>query len=225
MSRREAVIAKVVKMLRLARNAGTDAEAHTALTLAQRLMYAHDISEGDVETTEDAEPIDDNVVDDDRARLGWKEYLAAIVAENFRCAFIISVEKASGRTRLVFVGRKDDVAVATEAYVAAVLVGTSLAEACAATRLHHHKDEARASFYSGFLKGLDEAFRASAVSNALLVVADAAVVAHASALTNVSEADGAALPVGDVAALREGIEAGHAHASAERRLPARERKV
>ncbi len=53
-SRREAVLDKVVKMLRLARRAGTEAEAHTALTLAQKLMYAHDIAEHELDDADAA---------------------------------------------------------------------------------------------------------------------------------------------------------------------------
>lgn len=63
MSTREDVIAKVVKVLRLARGAGTEAEAQTALMMAQKLMYAHDIAAGELDAPDATQPIEDMVVD------------------------------------------------------------------------------------------------------------------------------------------------------------------
>jgi hypothetical protein len=218
MSRRDEVIAKVVKMLRLARAAGTEAEAHTALTLAQKLMYAHEIAEHELAEHEAAQPIEDTVVDASGRHVGWKEYLAAIIAESFRCAYIISQSRSSGVVRLVFVGRRSDVVVADEAYQASAAVAATLAEECAGSRDEAGRDAARASFLTGFLKGLYDRLQENAASTALLVVAEPAVMAHAAALTNAGSASGADLPATDGSALREGIESGYAHGSGERRL-------
>ena len=206
-------------MLRLARGAGTEAEAHTALTLAQKLMYAHEIAEHELTEPDAAQPIEDAVIDAAGRRVGWKEYLAAVIAENFRCAYIISQSRSSGVVRLVFVGRRPDVLVAAEAYQTSAIVAATLAEACASTRPEPDRDAARGSFLTGFLKGLYDRFQESTAGTALLVVAEPAVLQHATALTNGGSATGADLPAADGSALREGFESGYAHGSGERHLP------
>lgn len=205
-------------MLRLARGAGTEAEAHTALTLAQKLMYAHDIEDQELLEPEAIQPIDDAVVDATGRHVAWKEYLAAIIAENFRCAYIISEHRGTGVVRLVFVGRRSDAAVASEAYAASAMVAAHLAEACAKSREPAEQPAARASFLTGFLRGLCGRFDENASKTALLVVADAGVVAEARALSNAAEATGGALPVSDGDAVREGFVSGYAHGSGRRGL-------
>lgn len=218
MNRRDEVIQKVVKMLRLARNAGTEAEAHTALTLAQKLMYAHEIEEHELDEPAVVQPIDDAVVDEMGRHVDWKEYLAAIVAENFRCAYIISQRRTSGVIRLVFVGRRADVAIAREAYETSTIVAAHLAEQCAQRRAPHERPAARASFLTGFLRGLCGRFDENTASTALMVIADQEVLAEARALANGGAATGGQLPVADGEALREGYESGYAHGSGERAL-------
>ena len=217
-------------MLRLARAAGTEAEAHTALSLAQRLMYAHGLEAHEVEESNgsggdgDVEPIEESMVDHASSRLGWREYLAAVVAENFRCAYILSqgrtiaASSKRGIVRLVFVGRQLDVAAATHAYRAAMFAGETLAEAYATERDEAEQNDARAAYLTGFLSGLDRRFRENIASAALTVRLDDAVVAHAQKLTNAGEAEGVGLPVGDVDALRAGFEQGFAYGDTTRRI-------
>lgn len=219
MSTRDDAIARVIKVLRLARAAGTEAEAQTALVLAQRLMYAHDIAAGELEEPESVQPIDDAVLDAHGHHVPWKEYLAAIIAESFRCAYIISESRSTGVVRLVLVGRRADVAVATEAYLAGAAVAASLAEACAATRPEADREGARASFLTGFLKGLLDRLTENAASTALVVLADAEVVARAAAWTNGGAATGGALPTSDADALQDGLESGYLHGSGRRSIP------
>jgi hypothetical protein len=218
--RREAVLEKVVKMLRLARRAGTEAEAHTALTLAQKLMYAHDIAEHELEDAgrERSAPIEDTVVDETGHHVPWREYLAAIVAENFRCAYVISESRATGHVRLVLLGRREDATVAHEAFTAAAMVAAHLADMCAIKRVEGERSAARASFLTGFLKGLADRFAENAASSALLVVADPEVTQHAQAFTNAAPARGGGLATSDPGALHEGFESGYAHGSRTRRI-------
>ena len=219
-------------MLRLARAAGTEAEAHTALSLAQKLMYAHGLEAHEVdESTEggggggetDLEPIEEAMVDHASSRLGWREYLAAVVAENFRCAYILSQGKPSasskrGVVRLVFVGRQLDVAAGTHAYRAAMFAGETLAEAYAKERDEAEREKARDAYLSGFLAGLDRRLRENIASAALTIRLDDAVLAHAQRLTNAGEAVGVGLPVGDVDALRSGFEHGFAYGDKTKRF-------
>jgi hypothetical protein len=215
---RESVITKVVAMLRLARAAGSEAEAHTAFALAQRLMYAHDIEERELEEAPSPAPIDDAVVDTAAGHVGWKEVLAAIVAESFRCAIILSRSRSTGAVSTVFLGRRDDVAVATEAYQAAVVVAGNLAEEHAAARPRGERDAARGSFLTGFLRGIDKRFRENAAGAALMVLADPEVMAHATALTNGGAAAEQPLETRDAEAMREGFETGFEQGGGSRRL-------
>ena len=224
-SRRE-VLEKVVKMLRLARAAGSEAEAHTALTLAQKLMYAHGLAAHEVEgSEEEVEPIEESVIDHASARLGWREYLAAVVAENFRCAYILSRPKlpaaaasSASVIRLVFVGRQHDVSAAAEAYRAVTIAGETLAEAYVAERVEAEQQAAREAYLSGFLAGLDRRFREQVTATALVVRIEDAVMAHARALTNAGDAQGVGLAIADKEALRTGYAQGFAFGDATKRI-------
>ena len=94
-------------------------------------MYAPDIVAQELDEPEVAQPIEDTVVDASGHHVAWKEFLAAIVAESFRCAYIISESRSAALVRLVFVGRRPDTLVAAEAYRTSAAVASSLAEACA----------------------------------------------------------------------------------------------
>jgi hypothetical protein len=213
-SRRDA-LEKVVKMLRLARAAGTEAEAQTALALAQKLMYAHGLEAEDVEgDTSDVESIDEEMVDHASNRLGWREYLAAVIAENFRCAYIMSHPRsAPNAVRLVFVGRTHDVAAASAAYRAATVAGETLA--------YRFVDETGGSFesyLSGFLAGLDQRFRENVTESALAIRLEDAVMESARSLTNAGDAEAAILPTADAGAVSAGYDAGFAYGDRKKRL-------
>ena len=224
-SRRE-VLQKVVKMLRLARAAGTEAEAHTALSLAQKLMYAHGLAAHEVEgpelegrEAEELEPIEESVIDHASSRLGWREYLAAVVAENFRCAYILSRGKsAHAVTRLVFVGRAHDVGAGSEAYRAATIAGETLAERYVQERPDGEHDAARQAYLSGFLAGLDRRFRDNVAETALVLRLEDEVVARARSLTNAGDAQGVGLRFGDHGALRAGYDEGFAFGDPTKRI-------
>ncbi len=109
----------------------------------------------------------------------------------------------------MFVGRRTDVLVATEAYVASAAVAATLAEECARTREPADRDGARASFLTGFLKGLLDRLTENAASTALMVLADPAVLEHAAAFTNGGAATGSTLATSDPNALNEGLESGY----------------
>lgn len=216
-SRREA-LEKVVRMLRLARAAGTEAEAQTALALAQKLMYAHGLEAEDVDGTNvEIEPIEEEMVDHASNRLGWREYLAAVIAENFRCAFIMSHPRSAlNAVRLVFVGRAHDVAAASAAYRAATVSGETLA--------YRYVDEtgrgdaAFRTYLSGFLAGLDRRLRENVTESALAIRLEDSVMERAEALTNAGEATSSTLPVDDAHALRSGYADGFAFGDAKKQI-------
>ena len=214
MPSRDEAIAKVVKVLRLARGAGTEHEAHAALLTAQKLMYQHDIGEHEVhDQAAPSEAILDTVVEQSGERMPWNEYLAAVIAENFRCAYIISRSRSTGVTRLVFVGRSADVTVAAEAYQSAATAARQLGEAFAASREPGARAAAKDSYLIGFLKGLYERFQVNITQGALVVQTEAEVVAHAAAFTNAEPAQGAALTASDAEAVDRGFATGYQYGS------------
>lgn len=221
MPSRADIVEKIVKILRLARGAGTDAEAHNALLHAQRLMLAHDVSETELSDPAESMAIEEVVADHLGARLPWKEYLAAVIAESFRCAYIISRARSTGATHFVFIGQGADAPIATEAYHTAVSAADQLAARHAATR--PDADIARASYLSGFISGLYERFQESSTKNPLLVCTPAAVLAHAQAYT-CAHADGGALPTEDADAVKRGYDTGWTFGGDRRALDEPEEK-
>ena len=129
---------------------------------------------------------------------------------------MISESRSSVVVRLVFLGRRPDVVVATEAYQASAAVAASLAEDCASRRDPSEADAARASFLTGFLKGLADRLAENATGTALVVRPDADVLAHAAAFTNGGDATGGPLATSDAQALQEGHESGYRHGSGTR---------
>lgn len=214
---RNQAIEKVVKVLRLARSAGTEHEAHAALLTAQRLMYAHAIAEHEVAAAPAAkEAILESVIERSGKRLPWSEHLAAVIAQNFRCAFLISRSRSTGAVALVFIGRHSDATVAGEAYRSAAAAGQSLADAFALTRAPPDRAEARSSYLLGFLKGLYERFQES--SGALMVLTEPEIVEHATALANGGAAQGGPLLAHDAEAVEEGYASGFQYGSNTRPL-------
>lgn len=216
---RAQIIAQVVKVLRLARGAGTEHEAHAALLTAQRLMYKHDISEHEVDGQEvPTEAITDVVIEQSGVRMPWHEYLAAVVAENFRCAYLISTSRSTGQTRLVFVGRSADVEVAVEAYRSARAVALQLGDTHARLRPAKERAAAKESYLLGFLKGLYDRFQESVEKGALMVRTDAEVQDLAASFSNAAPAQGEALVARDAEALQQGHATGYQYGSGKRAL-------
>jgi hypothetical protein len=226
MPTRDEAIEKVIKVLRLARGAGTEQEAQTALLTAQRLMYAHDIAGHEVAAEPAApdkaargaakEAIREIVLERAGQRRPWHETLAAVIAENFRCAYLISYSRSTRAVSLIFIGRTSDATVAAEAYFSAAAAAGALADAFALHRAD--RSEAQQSYLIGFLKGLYERFQESRSQTALLLVTEPEIVAHATALANGGEARGEPLAAHDADALRDGYASGFQYGSSTRPL-------
>lgn len=111
------VLRKVQKLLRLAGN-GADDEGQSALLMAQKLLAENKLSMNDLDIADKEQVQQKNVVEGDGTeptRLQWwMKTLATIIGENFRCyAFIRSV---GNKTKIVFLGLEEDVAVAKSVY-------------------------------------------------------------------------------------------------------------
>lgn len=172
---------RIQKLLRLARDAGaTPAEAESALLQAQRIMAENGIEDGEVVDTTGAE---EEILDEDvlvvRRKEFWRGRLGVVISRNFRCKMYWNTY-ARGRVGVHFLGRRSDVAIAKEVYVAAVEV--ALQQVADFLRIHGGGLKARSAFLAGFADGLaakydEQVVQMRASSTALVVVADAGVEA------------------------------------------------
>jgi hypothetical protein len=123
MSERENVMTKIRKALALANDGASDHECETALLMAQRLMtkYGIDMSEVESQDTDEQgkEVVHENVTERGRTPY-WKKALSNVIADNFRCYNY--TRTGGGKSRIVFLGTKEDVALAKELFDFAVNV-------------------------------------------------------------------------------------------------------
>ena len=105
------VIDKIKKLLSLAGNNPSDEEAKAAMMKAQDLLAENDLSLEDVDR-------DDDMVfacisqKGKRAPFWWKQMIANIIANNFRCVVFIARNREEGLSGLKFIGHKLDLEVA-----------------------------------------------------------------------------------------------------------------
>lgn len=177
----EKALDRIKKLLRLARDSGaTQAEAESALLQAQRIMAEHGFEDGEVlETAAPEEAILDEDVAVVRRREFWRGRLAVTVARNFRCKMYWR-SRPDGLNGVHFLGRKGDVAIAREVYVAAQEV--ALQQARSFLAVNRGGLVARNAFLAGFAEGLAAKFDEQvavmkAAGTSLAVVADAGVEA------------------------------------------------
>lgn len=102
----EKIIKKVKNLLELAYDAPNDEEGQTALLMAQKLMVKHNLSLHDVNTKQKNEAIGETVGHWEYRMSWWKEKLAAILGENFRCQTIRRRKKKEGITQIIFLDMK-----------------------------------------------------------------------------------------------------------------------
>lgn len=93
-------------------NGASEAEAQTAMLMAQKLMAKHGLDMSDVEAT-DNEKEEKEIVEEfgnDSKITWWHKSLARVIADNFRCYYFLR----SGHkvTRIVFMGVKEDAEIA-----------------------------------------------------------------------------------------------------------------
>lgn len=127
---REAIVTKINKLLEMTeRNGATQAEAVQFALKAQQLMAEHDIEEYELGIGVE-EPIVSVQVGSSSTRQ-WRDILARIVAENFRCKFYFHCERKEGRTRrstyVNFYGYRHDAQAAALVFERLYEIGDKLA--------------------------------------------------------------------------------------------------
>lgn len=153
------IISKVQNLLELSYDAPNDEEGQTALLMAQKLMVKHNLSMNAIKTSQKNTNIGEIVGHWEYRMVWWKEKLAAILGENFRCKTIRRRLVEKGITQIVFFGYDTDAELCTKVYE-----GTLSYLDYRLKRLYPTVSKARwknykKSYLLGFLDGLDQRFK------------------------------------------------------------------
>lgn len=160
--RKESIMAKIRKALALANDGANDQECETAMLMAQRLMAKHGVDMSEVEQEqEETKEISDEAITERGRTPYWKKSLAMVIAENFRCYSY--TRTGFGKSRLFFLGVKEDVELAKELFEFAV----NVLERSVRNYLRKQREERgdsyegsglRNDYILGFIDGLKEKF-------------------------------------------------------------------
>lgn len=159
------IISKVQNLLELAYDAPSDEEGQTALLMAQKLMVKHNLSISDIKTYQKNDNIGETVGHWEYRMVWWKEKLAAILGENFRCKTIRRRVVEKGITQLIFFGYDTDAELCTKVYEGALLYLEYRLKRLFPTVSKARWKDYKKSYLLGFLDGLDQRFKNQAQSS------------------------------------------------------------
>ena len=156
---RKKLIDKIKKLLALAGNNNNEAECVAAALKAQKLIADNNIE--DFELNEKTPENIEELLSDPYCGKRWREILAAIVAENFRCkSYILYSSKNSWKNgkmfQQVFVGYTSDASAALLVYNKLVEVGEVNAKLASqkAKKLYGTSQGVKNTFLLGFCYGV-----------------------------------------------------------------------
>ena len=168
------IISKIEKLLALAGNNPSEAEAQAALLKAQQLMAEHNL---DMAQFEDAGKVKKEAVKDyvrGYHNTGWAIHLAQVICNNFRCNLLRAPHYG-----LVFVGLKEDVAICKAVFTFAA---QTLYKNMKKLRRQYRKagkptDGISGDYSDGFIAGLQAKYKEQVDKNnwGLVLVKDALV--------------------------------------------------
>ena len=153
------IISKVQNLLELAYDAPNDEEGQTALLMAQKLMVKHNLSMSDIKTSQKNDNILETVGHWEYRMVWWKEKLAAILGENFRCKTIRRRLVEKGITQMIFFGYDTDAELCTKVYEGALLYLDYRLKRLFPTVSKARWKDYKKSYLLGFLDGLDQRFK------------------------------------------------------------------
>ena len=177
------VIAKIEKLLALAGNNPSEAEAQAAMLKAQKLMAEHnlDMAQFQDKSQEKKEAITEYFRG--YHNTNWAISLARVICDNFRCNLL----RAPGYG-LVFIGLKEDVAICKAVFSFAAQV---LDKNMAKLRRQYRKqnlptDGISGDYAAGFIAGLRDKYKEQVEKNnwGLILVKDALVEQKTKDITN-----------------------------------------
>lgn len=181
----KAIVKKVQKAMRLAGNADDD-EGQTSLLMAQKLMAKYNLSQSDIdiEGYEEFDRDNKNVVEGDGTEYTrlqwWMKSLASIIADNFKCYTFFRTY--NGKSKVVFMGMEQDVAIAKTVYDFAVSSIKFFSDIyIKRNKLGGNRSQTMAiknDYISGYLNGLKAKFKEQVEREnwGLIIIKDALVV-------------------------------------------------
>lgn len=169
----EKIVEKIAKLLNVSKDRGaTDAEAMSALAMAQQLMAKYGVAASDLEEVERDESNIVSLKCEHKWDAGYRQNLACVISENYRCKVYLN-----GGT-IVFMGVEEDALIAKQAFEFAYRFiyrrGNQEYEKAKKESLFGSARGVFNSYALGFIKGLDEVL--SAQSKALMIVVPDTVV-------------------------------------------------
>lgn len=153
------IISKVQNLLELAYDAPNDEEGQTALLMAQKLMVKHNLSMSDIKASQKNDNIGETVGHWEYRMVWWKEKLAAILGENFRCKTIRRRLVEKGITQMIFFGYDTDAELCTKVYEGALLYLDYRLKRLFPTVSKARWKDYKKSYLLGFLDGLAQRFK------------------------------------------------------------------
>jgi hypothetical protein len=177
------IISKIEKLLALAGNNPSEAEAQAAMLKAQKLMAEHNL---DMSTFKEAGEVKKEVEQvwvKGGHNCNWMIRLAQVVAENFRCNLL----RGTGYG-LVFIGLKEDVAICTQVFnFASHTMDRNMTKLRRQYRKQGLSTEGISGDYAmGFISGLRDKFKEQVENNnwGLVLVKDNAVMEYTEKVKN-----------------------------------------
>lgn len=159
------IIEKIQNLLELAYDAPNDEEGQTALLMAQRLMVKHNLSMNDLTNSKTQKDIGETIGTWEYRLPWWKEKLAGILGENFRCKTIRRRLPEDGITQIIFFGYQSDAEFCSKVYEGALLyLKYRLKRLFPIVSRARWKDYKK-SYLLGFLNGIDQRFQDQAQSS------------------------------------------------------------
>lgn len=177
------IISKIEKLLSLAGNNPSEAEAQAAMLKAQQLMAENNIS---METVKGSDPTKNEVVQEwikGGQSCQWMRHLAQVIANNFRCSYLVGTGYG-----LVFVGIKEDVNICIQVFNFA---SHTLDRNMMKLRRQYRKqgldtNGISGDYSAGFIKGLRDKFQEQVEQKGwgLVLVKDKAVIEYVDNIKN-----------------------------------------
>lgn len=182
------IIDKIRSTLNLA-NAKDDHESHTAMLLAQQMMAKYGIAMEDVEVGDSqSQPPPKELMEMFATKAmkltWWQKNLSGVIADNFRC--FTYYRTISGKSRIIFLGVKEDTQVAREVFLYAQdsieYLSVRYLDSRGVEGLSE-RTRVRNDYITGFIKGLKDKFKEQVEENEwglILVKDDALIERHSS---------------------------------------------
>lgn len=161
---KENIIERVRKILELANNNANDNEAQVAMMKAQEMLAKHNMTMKDITKDLGTDDVLDTVMDI-TINASWKTSLAKVIAENFRCAFLISQR---GRSRYpMFIGFEEDIEIAQMIFISTITYIDKRATQVYDSYYNAGKPSKgiRGDYIVGFIQGLDKQFQEQRTAN------------------------------------------------------------